>query len=310
MIAEGDYASALEAATRAAPYFPEYAHILSYWRSAMAARLGDAQLALRLLDEINQTGFWYGERLLRHSPSYQSLQGSPDFERLVEANAALQKEDLRQLYPLLVLRHPDSCQPGMPPCPAMIALHANAATVQDSLGFWQPIAAAGWVVGAVQSTQALWKGSYVWEDREQAAEDVQKHYRSLVEQYPIDAHSVLLAGHAMGAELAIWMALTGVIPARGFIAVAPNGPLMADPEQWWPLIQQGAARDSRSYLRGYILVGEEDENVSHENIDHLVSLLNQGGVQTELEEVPLAGHEYSPEFEASLLRAMAFFEEG
>lgn len=309
LIAGGDYASALEIATRAVPYFPEFAHILAYWRSAMAARLGDAGQAIQTLEEINRTGFWYGQRLLRNSPSFQSLQGNPDFERVIAANAELQDEDQRQTYPLLVLRQPGQCQAGGPACPMMISLHANAGTVQDSLGFWQPVASAGWVVGAAQSTQALWKGAYVWEDREQAAEEVQKHFQALVEQYHINPQKVVLAGHALGAEMAIWMSLTGVIPVKGFIAIAPTGPLTADPEQWWPLIQSGAAVDSRSYLRGYLLVGEEDETVSHENIDTLSAMLNGGNVETELEEVPLAGHDYTPEFEAGLLRALAFFDE-
>ena len=307
--AQGDYQSALEVAERAAEYFPEYAHLLTYWRSAMAARLGESQRAIRLIEQAVASGFWYGERLLRKSPSFTSLQGIPEFEEVVTASARMQAQEESQLYPLLVLRQPGHCEPGSPPCPWMIALHANAGTAHDSIGFWQPVAREGWLVGVPQSRQALWKGAYVWEDREQAAEEIQKHYLALTEQYNLESRRLLVAGHGLGAELAIWMALTGVVPVVGFLAIAPTGPMMADPEQWWPLIQKGSAVDKTTYLRAYLMVGEEDEMVAHENIERLNELLNQGGIESEMEEVPLAGHDYLAEFDAPLLRALAFLSE-
>ncbi len=302
----GDYAAALELATRETNQYPEYAHLLYYWRSAMAARLGDLDQAISLLEAVLKTGFWYGERLLRKNKSFQQLQGHPAFEDLIERSARLQAEDQEALFPLLVLRSQGNCQAGGPPCPLLLGLHTNLATARDSIGFWQPIAQAGWLVGAPQSTQAMWKGAYVWEDRDQAAEDVRKHLAALFDKYAIDPGRVVLAGHSLGGEAAVWMALTGAIPAQGFIAVGLAGPLTTPPGGWLPFIRQAVRRDGGNQMRGYLLVGEEDETVALEGIQELGELLLQEGIACELESVPLVGSDYSPEYEAAMLRALDF----
>lgn len=302
---EQAYQEALELATEEAESFPEYSHLLYYWRISLAARLGNSEMAIMLLKDVLQTGFWYGELLLRKSPSLKSLQGDPAFEMLVELNRQLQEQDPEQKYPLLMLRSQGHCQAGGPACPAMIGLHTNAGSAQDSVEFWQPAASQGWLVGVPQSSQAMWKGAYVWDNYEIAESEVRKAYESMVEKYAIDRRRVILAGHSMGAETAMRLAMEGAIGTRGFIAVGPAGPFMDDLDRWLPIIHAG----QNLGLCGYLLVGEEDESVEHENIQALYEMLNQNGIPCELEEIPLAGHDYSPEYESAMLRALEFVDQ-
>ncbi len=81
---QGDYAAAYRLANENANRYPEQMPVVNYWRICMAARLGEHQQALELLAQLLESGFWYGETLLRKSPSLQSLQGHPQFEKLVE----------------------------------------------------------------------------------------------------------------------------------------------------------------------------------------------------------------------------------
>lgn len=302
---EQAYQEALELATGGAESFPEYSHLLYYWRISSAARLGDNDLAIALLKDILQTGFWYGEVLLRKSPALKSLQGNPAFERLVELNRQLQEQDPEQKYPLLTLRSEDHCQAGGPACPALIGLHTNAGSAQDSVEFWQPAASQGWLVGVPQSSQAMWKGAYVWDNYEIAESEVRKALESMVEKYAIDQTRVILAGHSMGGETAMHLAMEGGVGTHGFIAIGPAGPFMDDLDRWLPVIHAG----QNLGLRGYLLVGEEDESVEHEHIRMLYEMLNQNGIPCELEEIPLAGHDYSPEYESAMLRALEFVDQ-
>ena len=65
-----------------------------------------------------------------------------------------------------------------------------------------------------------------------------------------------------------------------------------------------------SGLRGYVILGEEDESIRSNNIRQWVEMLNTGGIPTELEEVAHAGHDFAPEYESSLLRGLEFLQQG
>jgi predicted esterase len=104
----------------------------------------------------------------------------------------------------------------------------------------------------------------------------------------------------------MWLALSEQIPAQGFIAFGPAGPLVDDPEQFQDLLFEAA----KLGLRGYVIFGEEDESIPQENIRMLVDLLNATGTPTGLESVPHAGHDYDPVYDESMQRALEFILPG
>jgi hypothetical protein len=297
-----EFQAALELATQQFEQFPEDRILLYYWRISMAARSGDIPLSLRLLREALTSGVWYGEALLRKNPSLESLQGLPEFEKLVGLNQESAQEDNQESFPLLTIRPEGRCQQGSVPCPFLLALHANASTAQGSMSFWKPAATAGWLVAAPQSTQAIWKGAYVWDDREATEREIRKYYSLLRANYSIDPRCTVIAGHSMGGEIAIWLALKGVVETIGFIAIAPGGSFMDKPDKWEPLIRENLTGN----LRGYIIVGKEDNEISIENIQKLVKMLNQTGMSCKLEIVPNAGLDYVPKHDESFLRALDY----
>jgi predicted esterase len=299
---QGKFAAALDLATEQFEHFPQHRHLLYYWRIVMSARVGDEDQALDLLQEALNAGVWYGEVLLRKSPSLQALQGNSLFERMVELNQELRKQEKQETFPLLTIRPEGKCQAGSDPCPLLLALHANASNAQGSMGFWKPAASAGWLVAAPQSTQAMWSGAYVWDDRLTSEREIKKHFATLQSQYAIDPRKTVLAGHSMGGEIAVWLALKGEIPARGFIAFGPGGPFMDDLTKWEPLLYENLAEN----LHGYLVFGEDDDSISQENVVMLGAMLNDHGIPCEIEEVPAAAHEFIPAYEVVLLRALKF----
>jgi len=271
----------------------------------MAARLGKLVESLDMLSEQLESGFWYGESLLRNSPSLQSIQGNPDFERLVERNKYQRDLDQDRQFPVIILRQQGECQNPDDPCPMLLALHANASTAKDAIDFWKPAATNGWLVAIPQSSQAMWRGAYMWDDLEIAQSEIEGHVATLLDQYAIDPDRIVLAGHSKGGEVAIWLALAGNIEAKGFLAIGPAGPIMEHPERWNALVEAAIDRD----LRGYILIGEKDNSISHEGIQIFVHQLREYGFANKLQQLPAVGHEFHPDYNVAILDGLRFLLE-
>jgi predicted esterase len=296
------YTRAYELAEQNAGLYPEQAPVVNYWRGGMAGGVGKKAEALQLLNSILAGGFWYGETLLRKSPSLQPLQGDPAFEKLVENNLELQEKDQQQLFPLITLRARVGCQDDEHPCPLLVALHGNGATAQSSVDFWKPAASAGWLVGIPQSSQAMWKDAYVWSDLEIARTQIEQHINLLSRTYAVDAGRTVLAGHSMGAELAIWLAVSAGVAARGVVAIGPGGPFMDNPDDWRELVQAYMGPP----LRAYLIYGEADATIPQHNIHILADMLQKAGFACEVESLPGVGHEYEPAYIAPFLRGLKF----
>jgi len=295
----GEYSAALDLATEEYGNYPQHAPLFYYWRICMNARLGQNDQSLALMKEVLQGGLWYSETLLRKSPSLQALQGQAAFEKLVARNRRVQAQDQKSSFPLLTLRPQGQCKSGEPPCPLLLALHANASTAQASLDFWRQAASRGWLVALPQSTQGMWKDAYMWDDLDITRNQVVKQVLTLQQQYALQLENTVLAGHSMGGEVAIWLALSATIPAKGFIAIGPGGPMLDDLQSWLALIEQ-APRP----LRGYFAYGEEDTSISPASIQSLAEMLDKAGIPCEVETIPGVAHDFQPEFANAVLRGL------
>jgi dienelactone hydrolase len=291
-----EYAEALDVATREAPRFPRDKPFLDYYAMCAAARVSDYTRVYAMLEAGLQQGVWYGEYLLRQSPSFQPLQGQPEFERLVAASLEAQAQDTSS-QSVLVTRRPGHHSAASP---LLLALHGNNSTADASFPFWQAAADQGWLVAVPQSSQALYKGASHWTEHAAAVADIQPHFEALRGQF--DPSQVVVAGHSMGGEIAIGLALRGTVGARGFITIGPGGPFTDEPEQWRADIE--AARERN--LRGYFIVGEKDDLIQPQAIQTLAGMLNAAGLPAQVERVPDATHDFTPAYEAALLRGLAF----
>jgi dienelactone hydrolase len=293
------FADALDVLTREGERFPEDAPTVLYLRSCMAVRVGEPDMALDLMQESLDKGYWYGEEVMRTSPSFQSLQGLPRFESMVEICKARHAAGANPV--LFTLEPEEGCLPEKP-CSLLIALHGNGSHAQPSIQAWRSIVSDGWLLAAPQSSQAVSVRAFMWDNQEIALREVKEHYSQLCAQHTIDSADVVIAGFSMGGETALRAALSGTIPVRGFILVGPGGPTIGTPDAWLPLIEEAKARN----LRGYILLGEQDDSIPHDEIRTLAGLLNDNGIPCELEVIPGIAHEYPRDFAPYAARALAF----
>jgi predicted esterase len=295
-----DYAGALEILTREGDRFPAEAANVLYLRSCMAARVGLPDLAVAILEDALNRGLWYGERVMRESPSWQPLQGLPAFERLAAVCKA--RQAAAEIGPALrVLDPADGCPAGAT-CPLFIALHGNAGTADSAIQGWRAVTDAGWRLVALQSSQVGGANAYLWDDQETALRETAAQYADLSAQYTVDPARLVVAGFSLGGETALRIVLSGSIPAPAFILLGPGGPTMDTPDAWLPLIAQGAARG----VRGYVFLGDRDNAVEQDNARRVVDLLNAHGVPCGLEMLPNLGHAYPVDFAPGIRRALAF----
>jgi predicted esterase len=297
---KGEFGTVYELITAGEAQYPDHEAEILYLRSCMAARTGENTLALGLIRDALDRGIWYGEGIMRRTPSWQPLQGLPEFEELVKVCKA--QEIASNVGPLLLLSEPDGgCSPA-DPCPVLVALHGNGDNGQRALNGWRSVVEQGWLLAAAQSSQAGMTGFYIWDDQEIALRELAVHYATLRDGQSIDLERVVIAGFSMGGETALRAALLGTIPARGFILLGPGGPTIDTPDEWLPLMAGAKERG----LRGYVFLGENDNTVPHDEIRAIVSSLNAQGIPCELETVPAIAHEYPIDFGSMIKRALAF----
>jgi predicted esterase len=298
----GDAAIALELLSVQTPNFPEYQPLLVFWQSVLEAHLGNSSGSMRLLSAMLDRGIWYSAAVLRNNPAFEGLLDDPEFQALLRRNQAIREADPTSRIPLLTVRPANRCQPGGPSCPLLLALHANYTSAHTSLPFWQPAATLGWMVSALQSSQILWRGAAVWNDRQTAREEAQRYFNTLQSQYALDLDRLVLGGNGQGAEIAAWLALSGSLPARGLILIGQNGPLTDKPGQWSGLLADYGGPD----LRVYLIWGEEDNNADPDHLTRFVESLQQAGFPSEFEIVPQLGADDAEGYDSSVQRALDF----
>lgn len=301
LLAEKKYLQIINLIEDEGDLYPNQHTYLAYWQVGMAARDNNIELAVEYLDQMIEEGLWISQFLLRTSPSFENLQGDLNFEERVDIMSGLQRREAAQLLPLLALRQEDKPIAGGQPFPLLLGLHKGRGTQLDSIKFWQPAAAAGWLVGVPQSGQALWSGAYVWEDLGQTQQELTDHVRGLAQKYTIDPRRVIVAGHEQGGEMAAWLPLSGGMDVRGFIAVAPTGGQIANPDRWFHMLQASEP----SGMRGVFITGENDSPYLPE-IKRLVDILNAFDVPAKLEILPGVGSEFHPAYQEALLQAIHF----
>jgi predicted esterase len=293
----GAYAEALDLVTAYEALFPRRGRFYN-WKMCMAARVGNIPLALQTLQETVDAGLWFGRASLREDQDLVPLQGLPEFERLAAICEERYAAALAQATPQLLTVEPKHTSR---PFPLLLALHGNNSNSETSVDNWRPAVDRGWLLALPQSSQLGDFDAYVWNDRERAIAEVREHVATIQREYVIDPARVVVGGFSMGGGLAVWLALSGAIEARGFIAV---GPYLDDVGLLQPLIE---ARQGRK-LRGYIVVGDQDDP-SYRISQEIVALLRSHDIACELEVHPNLGHVFPPAFDESLAKALDFIFE-
>jgi predicted esterase len=285
---EGKYADALAVAENLAVEYPAREGNTSYWRMCLYAITGQKERALQVFDEALNHGIWWFEERLRSDSDLDSLQGDPEFERLVALSEEKHKQATAE--PELFVYPPA----GVGPFPLLIVLHARHSSAERDLPSWESAVQHGWILAMPQSSQPSSSLSFVWDDREKAMNEVVEHFDLLIEKYPIDTNKIIVAGFSQGAARAIELVMSERIKASGFIAVVP-GTLNIDELSRWA--------DSAK-ARGVLISGGRDPR--YEMFQQVKQIFMQKNVPLMFENYSEMSHEFPNDFETVLRQGLDF----
>lgn len=303
LIHEKQYERALEIIIQEGSRFPDVARTMNYHRVCLAATLGDTAQALSVLKETLDSGIYYPSILLgpeAEPPGMEPLLGMPEFVQLKSAHQQHYRKEMENASPVLVTDGPESPSSDSPPL--LFATHGNVSCIENEIGNYRKVVEWGWLLAMPQSSQP-WgmEGRYVWGDWDVTEMQLKKYWKILGGQTDFDLNQVVTAGISKGGEVALWLAMSGTIPARGFIAIAPGGPFLDEPERLIPLLEKNGEKN----LRGYLVVGKQD-TYGYESTMKLAAFLKDQKIDYELDVHPDVGHWFPPNFGQSLHRALDF----
>jgi predicted esterase len=284
---QGRYADALEAAEKLAIEYPEREGNTSYWRICLHAITGQRELALQVFEEALKRDVWWAEEQLRLDSDLESLQGDPQFERLILLSNEKHKQATAE--PELFVYQPS----GTGPFPLLIALHGRYSSAERDFSSWKSAVDHGWILATPQSSQPSSSLSFVWDDREKAMNEVADHVNSLIKKYAID-NKIVIAGFSQGAARAIELVMSERIKANGFIAVVPGTIDLNELSVW---------ADSAK-TRGVLISGGRDPRYGL--FQQVKQIFTQKNVPLMFENYPEMSHEFPNDFEAALRNGLDF----
>lgn len=294
------YPEALKLILEEGGHFPDDRMDVDYWKMVSAARIDDRQTVYAVARALLADGLWFGEFLLRQSPSFASLQGDPEFEHIVAESQAAQIRDMPS-EPVVITKFP-SQQPET--SPLLVALHGNQSSAEKTLPFWAAAVSEGWNVAIPQSNQALQKGALGWDGSEASFTYVRERFDAF--DFAFDPKRVVIAGHSMGGLVAIRMALEGMLPVCGFIVIGPAVPYLDEEESLPGILALARARS----VRACFIVGEKDDDIFIPKVIELGEKISAAGIVCQVEMVPNATHDHSPAYDGALVRGLKFLMNG
>ena len=164
LYAAREYAKALEVVRLESPRFPDRAGETSYWYIDLTAVLGRTEEAIRALKLAVDTGHWWTPDALHNDPDLKTLQGLPDFERVVAVCRERHAAAEASIRPVLLVLEPRSRDPH----PLLIALHGGGENATEFSVHWQAAVDDGWLVAVPESSQLRSPNAHAWYDRQRA----------------------------------------------------------------------------------------------------------------------------------------------
>ena len=289
---QGNFERALRLIEAHIDSFPEQSARMVFWRMCLLSLSGRPADVLSVFQQGLDSGLWWTEELFA-DPDLNAVRELPEFKHLIAESQKRYQQERTQIKRDQTILLPEAPASGR--YPLVIMLHGRNANKDVHAGPWEAARQRGWLVLSVQSTQPLFPGAYCWDDPDQARADVLFAYEQISQQYPIDRERTLLAGFSQGSGMAIDLALSGRIGARGFIGVASWS---SDPTSLVPQTEE--ARQ----VRGYFITGEKDHTLEVAREIH--QALKENNIQFREEVHPDLAHEFPPNFEKSFDAAIDF----
>ena len=306
---ESRYREALEVARDAAKKFPDYDAKTSFWIACLQTRLGYHAEAILTLQYAVKRNVWWPAEVVRDT-DLDPIRGRPEFKTLESECNRLKHEQINQkTSPDLMVRLPPDYDEGKN-WPALMVFHQRYGERPElTAAPWLPVLSMGMILTVPWSSQVYAHDGRSWDSLKVSEKDVQWAFSKL-KDYRLDSENLVVAGFSQGGALSIYTVLKRIVPARGFVAVAPSDWIIPEEkpatERQLPseaFLSIVEASDCRG-LRGSIIIGEKDPFLP--KIEKLYALMMEKGLDGKLQVETGLGHEYPEGFENKLRTALDF----
>ena len=293
---EGMYADALAVAEKLAVEYPEQDARTAFWLICLQNMTGQPEQAVQTFKDALARGVWWAESRMRGDSDLDSLQGNPEFERLVKLSEAMRKQAEAGAKPEVFVHRPS----GAGPFPLLIVLGPRGNVPELDLRDWSPVLKLGWMLALPRSTQMASPISFLWDDREKAMNEIETYYKTLLKDDSVDASRIVIAGFSQGAARAIELVMSQKLKARGFIAVVP-GPLDLAELEGWAASPFG---DDAGGGRGVLISGGKDPR--YEMFVQIREMFAKHNLPLMFENYPEMAHQIPNDFEMILQKGFEF----
>jgi predicted esterase len=273
-------------------FFPEQATRTTFWRMCLLSLTGRSAEVLSVFQQGLDAGQWWSQELFA-DPDLDAVRDLPEFKRLTALAEEKYQEERTRIPRDQAILLPEPPVSGK--YPLLIALHGRNGNKESHLEFWDVARRGGWLVVSPQSTQPLFPGAYCWDNPARGMADVLDSYEQVLQGYEIDPQRLLIAGFSQGSGMALYIALRGRLPARGFIGIAS---WWADPQSLIPQTEEAKR------LRAYFITGEKDH--TFDTAKQIQNALKENNIQFDEESHTDLAHEFPPDFEKSFDTAIDF----
>lgn len=282
---QGHYRESLALVDQHLEHFPEQLLNLTYWRICLLSRLDEQATALATLRDALSRGFWWSETMMRDDPDLTGLLPLPEFQKLLLVCRERQAETQKTAKPRRFILVPEQLTTSAPQ-PLLLCLHGRASSTTTFVEHWQHATRSGWLVAMLGSSQVIGYETYCWDDIQLAQAEVRQHYQEICAQMPVDTSRVAVVGFSQGGGLAARIAADGIVPAAGFLSVAPA---LLDLEHF----EQSLT--GRKNLRGMVLAGELDVRWAAAG-QRICQVMQAAGLTCQTHLYPNLGHDFPPDF--------------
>ncbi|MFG1912908.1 TPR end-of-group domain-containing protein [Kribbella sp. NPDC048928] len=249
---------------------------LALLKACILAVSGDPDRALRVLEDASAAGAWWLPETLADDEDLESLQGRPEFDKLLGVSAERVSDDV---VPALI-DVPDQ------PQGVVVALHGAGQTAAHAQRDWAGVLERGHALVSVQSSRRMSPRYHSWPDREQAIADIARALAQLPTE--LQGLPVVAAGFSAGGRAALDWALTAEpSPAAGVLVLAPA-------------LRELPDAPAGKLSPATIWIGADDDLL--EVVDGMADRLTAFGCT--IEHLPGLGHAFPPGFENQLAKAL------
>ena len=269
--------------------FPEQKARMVFWRMCLLSLCNRPEHVLSVFRQGLDAGLWWQEVLFT-DPDLNAVRDLPEFQRLVAISKEKHESAQAHMERDHTILSPEPPLSGL--YPLLITLHGRNGNKDVDLGQWEVARQRGWLVLSAQSTQPVYQGAYHWDDPGRGLADLLYYYEQVTGLYQIDPQRVVIAGFSQGSGMAIYAALTGRLPVRGFIGIGT----------WWADANELAME--KKNVRGYFITGEKDHTL--ERAREIQEILRKNKVEFTEEVHADIGHEFSSDFRSSFDKAIEF----